>query len=657
MTRITTELEDVLEIIRDVARHEVGITRPVEPADDLIADLELDSLTMVTLLAAIENACQVKLPSDPSELRTIADLASLVVRLSAPADHSVAGISAPRPGARTVHDVLAAAAATEAGLVFVDSREHEAMLGYRELYARARRVAYALHEYGVRPGDRVGIATPTSAGFMDAFFGTILAGAVATPLCSAPRFRRDEGYRLGITRQLASIGARLCLADARTATALEKTDDFNPPFAVRTPEELLERSLGRELQVGVAPDALALIQFSSGSTSAPKGVALTHDALVMQTAMLDVIFTEDPPVSHTMVSWLPLYHDMGLIGTLLLPMFMKIPAVLLTPEAFITRPITWLHAITRHGGTITTAPNFAYDLCLRRIPDPVAAGVRLDTLRRALNGAEPVSASVMERFHERFSACGLRAGALRPVYGLAEATLAVTHPVVPRSPVRVVAIDPEALARDRRVVPGARRLVSVGQPMPGVTIQIRDEAGVAVGERHAGRIFVKSPSLMRGYYDNLEATVQALSAGWLDTGDLGFIDDGELFIAGRAKDLVIIRGANYPPQDFEECLDSVEGVRRGRVVAAGFVPEGEDSEELVVLAERAAADVDDGELEKQIRAAILERMGVRAHTVALLRKGTLRLTTSGKLRRRDALERFLVKEIGAHDAPMPLQPS
>jgi acyl-CoA synthetase (AMP-forming)/AMP-acid ligase II len=203
-----------------------------------------------------------------------------------------------------------------------------------------------------------------------------------------------------------------------------------------------------------------------------------------------------------------------------------------------------------------------------------------------------------------------------------------------------------ALAREGRAIAGTRRLVSVGQPMPGVSLQIRDDEGQSLPERQLGRIFVKSPSLMQGYFGDPQASAQALSSGWLDTGDLGFVDEGELFIAGRAKDLVIIRGANYPPQDFEECLEGIPGVRPGRVVAAGFVPEGEDSEELVVLAERTALDVDVDEIEKLIRAAILEKMGVRAHTVGLLRKGTLRLTTSGKLRRRDALDRFLVKEIG-----------
>ncbi len=641
---------DVLDTVRDLAKRELGLTRAVELSDDLMADLELDSLSLVTLLASVENAFRVKLPTDTASLRTVNDVARLVVQLSASPGVTWQGVAAPQPGVHTLHAVLAAAAATDAGIVFVDSREQETRLSYRELYARARRVAHALGERGVAPGDRVGITIPTSVDFMDAFFGVILAGGVAAPLCSAPRFKRDPLYAAGVARQLASVGARLCLADVRTAAALDSADVVIRGIRVDTPDELLQRSHA-EAEVVVAPDALALIQFSSGSTSTPKGVALSHDALVMQTAMLDVIFREPAPVDHVMVSWLPLYHDMGLIGTLLLPLFMKIPAVLLTPEAFITRPVTWLRAITRHRGTITTAPNFAYDLCLQRIADPWSAGIRLDTLRRALNGAEPVSASVMERFHQRFSTCGLRAGALRPVYGLAEAALAVTHPVIPRDPVRVVPIDAGTLARDACVVPGTRRIVSVGQPMPGVSIEIRDQHGRALAERQVGRIFVSSPSLMSGYVDNPTATAQVLSSGWLDTCDIGFVDDGELFVAGRAKDLVIIRGANHPPQDFEECLDSCDGIRRGRVVAAGFIPEGEEMEALLILAERSNPHVDHQQVEKQIRTAILERMGIRAHSVILLPKGTLPLTTSGKLRRRDAVQRFLSGEIGVGDAP------
>ena len=649
---MTPTAADVLITVRELAKRELGLTRHLEATDDLITDLELDSLSLVTLLASVENEFRVKLPSDATTLRTVGDVARLVVQLSTPGV-VLEGAAPPRPPVHTLHAVLAAAAATDAGIVFVDSREHEATLSYRDLYARARRMAHALRELGVAPGDRVGIAVPTSIDFMDAFFGTILAGGVAAPLCSAPRFRRDDGYATGISRQLASIGAHVCLADPRTLTALGESAAAHS-LQVYTPQDLLERS-DAEAEVEVPPNALALIQFSSGSTSAPKGVALSHDALVMQTAMLDVIFGEPSPVDPVMVSWLPLYHDMGLIGTLLLPLFMKIPAVLLTPEAFITRPLTWLRAISRHRGTITTAPNFAYELCLQRIPDPVAAGVRLDSLRRALNGAEPVSVSVMERFHARFSPCGLRDGALRPVYGLAEAALAVTHPVIPRDPVRSLSVDSDTLARDARVVPGARRIASVGQPMPGVTIQVRDADGRSLSEREVGRIFVTSPSLMQGYFGDPHATAQVLSSGWLDTGDIGFVDDGELYIAGRAKDLVIIRGANHPPQDFEECVDGCEGIRQGRVVAAGFIPDGEETEALVILAERASPHVDDSAIEKQIRAAILERMGVRAHTVALLPKGTLRLTTSGKLRRRDALQRFLTKELDQSPQPVPEQ--
>ena len=647
---------EVLQTVREIAVRELGLTRHISPGDDLLADLQLDSLSLVTLLALIENAFRVKLPTDAFTLRTVGDVIGLVIRLSDDAGTVLQGVAPPEPAAATLHAVLAAAAASDGGIVFVDSHEHETTLSYRDLYARARRVASALGDLGVAAGDRVGIAAPTSIDFMDAFFGVVLAGGVAAPLCSAPRFRRDGGYARGIARQLASVGARLCLADARTAVALDTADLLTRDIRVSTPHDLLQRSRG-EAELAVSPETLALIQFSSGSTSAPKGVALSHHALVMQTAMLDAIFREPDAVDHVMVSWLPLYHDMGLVGTLLLPLLMRIPTVLLTPEAFITRPVTWLRAISRHRGTITTAPNFAYDLCLQRITDPAAADIRLDTLRRALNGAEPVSATVMERFHERFSACGLRAGVLRPVYGLAEATLAVTHPVVPRDPVRILSIDAETLARDARVVPGARRLVSVGQPMPGVRIQIRDPRGRTLADGEAGRIFVSSPSLMHGYFGDPVATSQVLSSGWLDTGDIGFVDAGELFIAGRAKDVVIIRGANHPPQDFEECLDACDGIRRGRVVAAGFVPAGHEAEELLILAERSSPHADDGPVTQRIRAEILERIGIRAHTIALLPKGTLPLTTSGKLRRREAVQRFLRGEIGTAEPSACMQES
>jgi acyl-CoA synthetase (AMP-forming)/AMP-acid ligase II len=278
---------------------------------------------------------------------------------------------------------------------------------------------------------------------------------------------------------------------------------------------------------------------------------------------------------------------------------------------------------------------------MRRIPDEELAALDLRSLRQALNGAEPVSATLMEAFAERFARCGLRdRGVLRPVYGLAEATLAVTHPTRARHPIRWIGVDGAVLAERGRVVPGSRKLPSVGPPMPGVDIDIRDASGEVLPEGRVGRIWVRSMSPMRGYFADPAATDEVLHGAWLFTGDVGFVDEGELFICGRVKDLIIIRGANHAPEFFEEALAAVRGVRTGWVVAAGFIPKAEEAEALLILAERSGDADDDAAVRSGIHNAVLSHTGIAPHTVVMLPKGTLRRTSSGKIRRLDALDRF-----------------
>jgi fatty-acyl-CoA synthase len=557
------------------------------------------------------------------------------------------GPPAPAVKHSTLHEVLAAAARTQHGLIFVGMHEDELTLSYRDLYRGARRTARALVGLGVRPGDRVAVGAPTSPRFMEGFFGTLLAGAVPAPLCPARGTGRKVEYDARIARMLVQSGARLLLADAPTSAAFRAAVDVaRPELGCRTVEELLSEAGRDEAEVAVCAESLGLIQFSSGSTSAPKGVALSHRSLLVQSAMFAAVFDAGGAAADKMVTWLPLYHDMGLIGCVLTPLYMQIPVVLMSPEVFIARPLQWLRAISRHGATLTGAPNFAYELCLRRISDADLADLRLHTLRHAFSGAEPVSAALMETFSRRFARCGLRQhGVLRPGYGLAEAALAVTYSTRGGGPIRRIGADLTMLAREGRVVEGTCEFASVGTPVPGVALQIRDDEGRELPERQVGRIFVKSPSLMQGYFGDSQATAEVLFGEWLDTGDLGFVDGDELFITGREKELVIIRGAKYPPQQFEDCLVGVEAVRRGWAVAAGFRPDSSGSEELLVLAERNDSPAtDDCSVVKQIRTKILEVTGVRAHTVLILPTNTLRRTTSGKIRRRDALQRFLAGE-------------
>ena len=406
-----------------------------------------------------------------------------------------------------------------------------------------------------------------------------------------------------------------------------------------------------------APDDLAFVQFSSGTTVAPKPVRLTHRQVLanvdaIRTAIL-AAHPEGPSLTHVGVSWLPLYHDMGLVGGVLVALSHASDQVLIPPELFVTRPAIWLRAMSRWRGTTSPAPNFAYGLCADRIRDEELDGVDLSSWVVALNGAEPVTPGVLQRFLDRFAPFGFRPEALTPVYGLAEASLAVTFSSL-RRPFRSTHFDRDALVRDgvaRRTDDGLA-LVSVGPPLPGFDLHIADEEGHRLGEGLLGRLWVRGPSLMQGYHAMPDATSGALRAGWLDTGDTGFLLDGELYLFGRAKDVIVLRGRNHAPQDVEHAIDDLAGVRTGCSAAIGLV--GDGGEELVVLVERNRnAAPEDASLADRIARRITERTGLVAARVVVLEPGTLPRTSSGKIRRAEA-RRLLA--LGALDAPRPVTP-
>ncbi len=555
------------------------------------------------------------------------------------------GPALPKVKHATVNEALAAAARTSLGLVFVDAAERETPLPWADVYRRARHTAAGLRRLGVSPGERVALLLPTSPGFMDAFFGTLLAGAVPVPLYPPVRLGRLEEYHRSTARMLEVSGAALVLTDGKVRLLLgASVAAARPRLGCHTVEEVARGD--EDGEVPGSPEALALIQFSSGSTVDPKPVALRHSHLVAQLAALEAELPKPEDRAPVGVSWLPLYHDMGLIGCLLSAVYYPGGMVLIPPEVFLARPALWLRALSRHRAFVSPAPNFAYGLCLKRVKDAELEGVDLSGWRHALNGAEPVSVETLRRFSERFSRWGFQPGALRPVYGMSEASLAVTFPPAGRGP-RALGVDSRVLATERRAVDGSREVVSVGRPVPGFEVCVRDELGHTLEERRVGRVFVRGPSVMAGYFGHPEATASALDVeGWLDTGDMGFEADGELFLTGRAKDLVIIRGANHAPQEFEECLEGVEGLRTGCAVALGFTPEGEQDEALLILAEHAPGERGEG-LEERVREAVLAGTGVRPHTVAVLEPGTLPRTSSGKLRRSEALRRYLAGELTA----------
>ena len=563
--------------------------------------------------------------------------------------------AAPAPLPPTLGAALAAAAAAnnQQGLRFVDRHERETRVDWAEVYTRARHAAGGLVARGIRPGDTVGIVLPTGPAFFDAFFGAVLAGAVPVPLYPPVRLGRLAEYHARTAAMLTAARCRILLADSRTWRILGETVALARPElgAVDVAEVTGPPLSYTPLSDARTPDDLAFVQFSSGTTHEPKPVALQHRAVIANAgAILGAIVDTDADKAG--VSWLPLYHDMGLVGAVFVALLRAGDLTLLGPEVFIGRPALWLRALGRTGAIISPAPNFAYALCVDRIADSELDGVDLSRWRYALNGAEPVSPGTLRRFVDRFAKWGLRPEALTPVYGLAEASLAVTFSALDE-PFKTTRFDRAALSEGRAVENAdGVELVSVGTPLPGMAVD------VPVGM--VGPVKVRGPSLFAGYLHQPERTAEVLVDGWLDTGDLGFLHRGELYLTGRAKDVVILRGQNHAPHEIEQAVDGVEGVRTGCAAAVAWLPEGAEGEQLLVFVEIKAEIVQapwmsqrpeagvsplSGDVADRCAAAVLAATGLDPALVVLLTPGTLPRTSSGKIRRGEALRRWLVGEL------------
>ncbi len=540
------------------------------------------------------------------------------------------GEPAITPKYDTLTEALAVAAQTPTSLTFVNANEEDQRVPMTGVRDKALSIAADLAARGVRKGDCVALVLPTSPAFVECFFGVMLSGAIPVPLYPPVRLGKFDEYHRKTAAMLEAVDAVLVITDQRIrrllGVAVEKA---GPRLGCVTAADL---GVADAIEVSVAPNDIAFIQFSSGTTHDPKPVALTHENLLYNLATIGS-YLASMGTSVQGVSWLPLYHDMGLIGNLLSAFYLPTPLVLLPPELFVARPGAWLRAISRHHGTVSAAPNFAFGLCVNRISDDELDGVDLSSWRLCLNGAEAVSAAMQRSFSERFERWGFDASALTPCYGMAEASLAVAFK--PSGTMfKSFGVDNETLTTEGAVEPGSKELVSVGRPLPGVEVEIRDEHNQPLPPDRTGRIFVNSPSVMAGYYRRKDLTDEALRDGWLDTGDLGFVHDGELFVCGRHKDTVIIRGANHAPQDFEAALDGLPGVRTGCAVAVGFVPDGEEEEALAMLVETTPEAPPT--LAGDVSARVLERTSILPAHVELLAPGTLPRTSSGKMRRREA---------------------
>ena len=546
----------------------------------------------------------------------------------------------------TLAEALDHAATGETGINFHDLRGKLVLaLPYADLRAQALELARGLLAAGLAPGERVGLIADTTGDFVRAFFACQYAGLAPVPMPLPTPLGGRDAYVAQIARMLSAAAAGAVIAP----------EEFEGWVVEAAAASGVARTLRlKELPTGgdaalpqLSPDQTSYLQFSSGSTRAPTGVVVTHRALM---ANLVAITRDGLQVTakDRAVSWLPLYHDMGLIGFLLGPVASQMSLDLLPTASFVRRPLLWLDLIARHGGTVSYSPTFGYDLCARRAD--AATEFDLSTWRIAGVGGDMVRPGPLEAFAERFAHAGFPPTAFVASYGMAEATLALTMAPLNQG-LRADTVDVDRMEQDGVAVAGEaaerrRSFVRCGPILPGHELQVRSDSGAVLGEGEVGKIFVRGPSLMREYFRQPEATAAVLSAdGWLDTGDLGYLADGEIAPTGRSKDLILLNGRNVWPQDLEWTAESgVDGLRSGDVAA---ISQGEESEERVVLLVQCrSSDADVRQrITNDVAALMRARHGLDAQ-VRLVGPRALPQTSSGKLSRSKARTLF---ESGAFD--------
>ncbi len=546
------------------------------------------------------------------------------------------------------------ARATERGgaITFLSTGER---VEWAQLHDEARAMAAALQARGVAPGDHVALLGPTSRPLVTAIQATWLAGATVVVLPLPMRMGNLSDFIAQTRARVRAADITLVAADPALSGFL--TPEPGDPPLVLLPDLVACPGTRRPGAPGYEepkedPQALAILQFTSGSTADPKGVMLPHATVC---ANLDAIARAArlDPDDDVLCSWLPLYHDMGLIGLLSTSMASGCDFALAPPQDFLAAPARWMEWMSEHRATATAGPNFSYALAIRALRRAAAGSLDLSRWRIALNGAEAVDPAVVEGFTEAGAAFGLNPGAVFPAFGMAEATLAVTFPE-PGTGLRTDPVDRRVLETDGYAAPaeepvsgssgsGTRRLVKLGRAVSGLEIRVVDPVtGEARADREVGELEIRGTSVTPGYYRRPDATAAAFHDGWLRSGDLSYLVDGELIICGRLKDLIIVGGRNVAPEDVERAAATVDGVRAGNVIA--FSVDGRRGKEaLVVVAE--SKDVDLTTVREAVAGRVRDVVGLPPEEVVLVEPGTLPKTSSGKLQRSLCRTRYLSEEL------------
>ena len=633
--------------------------RPGPPAplltldSELERDAELDSLARAELLVRIESAFGVRLPQrligeaqTPRDfLRALAaaDSQALPVPESAPAMGMAGAAEAKGEPAPDQLATLTAVLAWHARrqperthLILLDEDGTAHPLSYGLLQQQAQAVAAGLQARDIVRGDAVALMLPTGLEFFPCFLGILLAGAVPVPIYPPARPSQLEDHLRRHAVILDNAGARLLVASGEVALPAGLLRGLVAGLRGVVLADDLLACRANPAQAPAAGQDLALLQYTSGSTGNPKGVTLTHAQLLANIRAMARAAAVRP--DDVFVSWLPLYHDMGLICAWLSCLVYAIPFVVMSPLRFLAAPQRWLQAIHDYRGTLSGAPNFAYELCLRRVPDDLLGQLDLSGWRVAFNGAEPVNPGTMERFAARFAACGLDPKALSPVYGLAECAVGLAF--TPQRGLLVDRIGRATFSTLGQAVPAAPddpnplRFVACGRPLPGYELRVVDASGSELPERREGRLQFRGPSATSGYWRNPQANAKLFDGDWLETGDYAYLAGGELYLTGRAKDIVIKAGRNIYPQEVEEAVGRLAGVRPGCVAVFGSPDPASGTERLVVAAETRLSEATAlTALRQAIQDQVVDLLGLPADEIWLSDRRIVLKTSSGKVRR------------------------
>jgi acyl-CoA synthetase (AMP-forming)/AMP-acid ligase II len=534
-------------------------------------------------------------------------------------------------------------------MVLQFAAQPDAELNYRQLILGANQYALTYAREGVQPGEVVLLILQHGQDLVFSFWGAILHGAIPAIMpflsekLSPQRYRADLASLISITKPVAIITSPEFETEARSA--LTPGDSMRKVIVTNTIEPQAEPDFDSLPGMKAAPDDIAILQHSSGTTGLQKGVALSHKAVLNQLDAYSRAIQLDPK-KDVIVSWLPLYHDMGLISCFLMPILLRVPVIEMSPFDWVRAPYKLMQSVSQYKGTLSWLPNFAYNFCANKIRERNMEGVDLSSWRAVINCSEPVHAESHKLFAEKFEKFGLNPSALQTSYAMAENVFGVTQSRLEAGST-VVELDRESFMTKRIATPPvenqpAMKMMSSGHPLPNTQTRVVDESGNDVPERVIGEIMLKSNCMLSGYYNRPDATEAALRDGWYMTGDYGFLADGELYVSGRKKDMIIVGGKNIYPQDLESLTSEVPGVHPGRAVAFGMYDEEAGTEEVVIIAEADSEDPSEQEaIADAIRKHVTKSSAIALRHVKVVDEKWIVKTSSGKTARSANKEKFL----------------